>query len=677
MLELKPIIKNYRLWIFLADLIIIGLAVIFVIHLIGQPAKPADGNQILPDTSRVIKQLPKHSAQHPNITLADSNQPVPTNSWLTPLALDTNSPVYSYPWQVKADKTGLSLSLGKIISQSNTVIAANPKDLSLNFGSDDYKLAGYDDLSATLAYQKSARDIAKVKLVQGSPYVFVTLGPHQSAELNFNGKLTKRDSGGYLINAGERHYGLWLNGGSVKSSGRAIDISAGQSELHLTLIAIPNNLDQDLVFGLAGNTVTGTAVTHKVVADKVTTSFSLQTANNQPTLFGELPHQYQKTTSSDLSVGDLPTILGSERFFKGNDFSYDLPAKVPDGSLITTDLSNQQRNQLNNQLKADIGQTKFDAKDSYGAGKQLYRAANLLELARELNQPAAVDQISTKLRTQLDEWLDPHGCYERNYKCFYYDPDIGGIVGKQTSFGSEQFNDHNFHYGYFIYAAAVLGRYDEGFLANHKLMVDALIRDIMSPKNTKYFPKLRSYDAYAGHSWADGWGDSASGNNQESSSEAVNAWYAVYLWGKTTGNQDLQYFATWLYQNEVNAALTYWLDIDTSQPQFAHYKHQIVSLVWQGKLDYGTFFSNKPSAKLGIQLIPMSPGQAYLAKDKNRIMKNLAGIKNRDQLQDYLLMYRAFAKPKQAAKQLNQIKPSDIDSADSKSYLEAWLFNHD
>jgi len=72
-------------------------------------------------------------------------------------------------------------------------------------------------------------------------------------------------------------------------------------------------------------------------------------------------------------------------------------------------------------------------------------------------------------------------------------------------------------------------------------MVELLIREIASPdRNDPLFPFLRNFDPYAGHSWASGNAQFADGNNQESSSEAMNAWYGIILWGELTGNRRLQ-----------------------------------------------------------------------------------------------------------------------------------------
>ena len=68
-------------------------------------------------------------------------------------------------------------------------------------------------------------------------------------------------------------------------------------------------------------------------------------------------------------------------------------------------------------------------------------------------------------------------------------------------------------------------------------MVNLLIRDIASPKkDDALFPYLRCFDIYAGHSWASGHAKFGDGNNQESSSESMNAWYGMMLWGEAIGD---------------------------------------------------------------------------------------------------------------------------------------------
>ena len=73
-------------------------------------------------------------------------------------------------------------------------------------------------------------------------------------------------------------------------------------------------------------------------------------------------------------------------------------------------------------------------------------------------------------------------------------------------------------------------------------LVDELIRDANNYDRTDVrYPFLRSFDAYAGHSWESGHGDFGDGNNEESSSESMNFSAAVMLWGAATHRTEVRY----------------------------------------------------------------------------------------------------------------------------------------
>ncbi len=81
-----------------------------------------------------------------------------------------------------------------------------------------------------------------------------------------------------------------------------------------------------------------------------------------------------------------------------------------------------------------------------------------------------------------------------------------------ADFGNGQYNDHHFHYGYCVYAAAVIGHLDPSWISENKYYVNALVRDYANPSpKDKFFPVSRSFDWYHGHSWAHGLFESADG----------------------------------------------------------------------------------------------------------------------------------------------------------------------
>lgn len=653
---------------------IIIIAIILVLVFWLATSKPGNNSK---NDDKTLSQLPRQTVKHPPIYLADKNQPAPTNSWFSGLVFQRPSaPAYAYPWVFQTSNNTATLGYPAVTSTPNTIFADNYSDLKLSLNSTKALVTNFDKMSVTLAYQNASQQVATASITHGSPYIFFTLAPHQTAQLTASGQISQTASNQYVIQLANKRYGLWTDAStSVKLNAIGAKLSASGHPASFTLITLAG-LNQKLAFKLAGNSLASATTSYKISGDNVSTTFKLATKNHQPTLFGLTPRQYQHSKNFT-STGSLATLLGSQEFASGNSFSYTISSQIPSGKIITKQLTSDETSKLKQLLASDASSLKFTTGNDYFDAKGLYRAANLLELANELGEPKIASQIQSQLAAQLNEWLDPAGCKTRSSKCFYYDPAIRGIVAKPASFGSEQFNDHDFHYGYFIYASAVLARYDHNFLAKNQAMVDLLVDDIASASATSNFPKLRGFDLYTGHSWADGYGLTNDGNNQESSSEAVNAWYASYLWAKVTGNKQLAALAHYLYANETSTALADYTNVDLASAPFKNYAHSIVSLVWGGKLDYSTYFSDTPEAKLGIQLIPMSPGSTYFASDPARISKNLAAIGgNPSQFKDYLLMYQALADPSKASAALAGIKPSDLDGADSMTYLAAWIYSH-
>ena len=64
-------------------------------------------------------------------------------------------------------------------------------------------------------------------------------------------------------------------------------------------------------------------------------------------------------------------------------------------------------------------------------------------------------------------------------KHFAYNAQWDTLQGYPDSFGSAgDLNDHHFHYGYFIHAAALVGSFDAEWAMNQKQMVDLLVADV-------------------------------------------------------------------------------------------------------------------------------------------------------------------------------------------------------
>jgi endo-1,3(4)-beta-glucanase len=137
-------------------------------------------------------------------------------------------------------------------------------------------------------------------------------------------------------------------------------------------------------------------------------------------------------------------------------------------------------------------------------------------------------------------------------KPLFYDPYWNGIVASFNwnreggaaadggeCFGNANYNDHMFHYGYIVYAAAMIAHMDPGFLNEPRVVdyVNTLIRDYANPVDDKFFPFSRNFDWWHGHSWAGGLHPALDGKDIESTSEDAMSLLAIKLWGKVTGDK--------------------------------------------------------------------------------------------------------------------------------------------
>lgn len=195
------------------------------------------------------------------------------------------------------------------------------------------------------------------------------------------------------------------------------------------------------------------------------------------------------------------------------------------------------------ELQQDMeGQTNLNS--MYYSGKALSKFATLVYTVSQLTNNAGLANAA---------FLELKKCFARfvqNRQQFplAYDSVWKGVVSTagysgdlNQDFGNTAYNDHHFHYGYFIHAAAIIGALDPAWLADNKHWVNTLVRDAgNSVEDDPYFPFSRSFDWFNGHSWAKGLFESFDGKDEESTSEDAMFAYAVKMWGQTTGDASME-----------------------------------------------------------------------------------------------------------------------------------------
>jgi endoglucanase Acf2 len=320
----------------------------------------------------------------------------------------------------------------------------------------------------------------------------------------------------------------------------------------------------------------------------------------------------------------------------------------------------------------------------YWQGKGLQRIALLMGTAAREGMPDVRDDVLEKLQERAESWFS--GESRRTY--FHYDKQLGTVVSYPEEYDAvKDMNDHHFHYGYWIRAAAEIAFQDPEWANSSQwgAMVDELVKDIATAERGRGdFPYLRNFDPYEGHAWASGVGLSDDGNNQESSSEAINAWSGLMLWGSIKGQQDLVDLGTYLYATEIQAINHYWFDIhqQTLPPEF---KSDQVSMVFGGKSLHNTWWIDEPRQIHGINLLPFTPASTYLGTSPAFVERAMTALeeetetfngrgkraKPEDIWQDLFAQHLALVDPEAGFKRWDRW--GSFELGDTRSHTYHWL----
>lgn len=260
----------------------------------------------------------------------------------------------------------------------------------------------------------------------------------------------------------------------------------------------------------------------------------------------------------------------------------------------------------------------------YFSGKALLKFAQIIYVINDLLGDKALAQAGlVKLKAAFATFASNKQKYPLVYESAW-----GGLVSSASyatgdahiDFGNTYYNDHHFHYGYHILAAAYIGYLDKAWAAQNKDYVNTLVRDIMNPttKDT-WFPQSRNFDWYHGHSWAHGLYASLDGKNQESSSEDMTATYGVKMWGTVIGDAAMVARANIQLAVTTRSLQQYYLYTSDNGVQPSNFiGNKVAGILFENKIDHTTFFDPNIEAIQGIHMIPVHAPTA-LARSKTFI----------------------------------------------------------
>ncbi|MBC7352779.1 MAG: glycoside hydrolase family 81, partial [Thermogutta sp.] len=400
------------------------------------------------------------------------------------------------------------------------------------------------------------------------------------------------------------------------------------------------------------------------------------------TLFALYPHQWKNTDARILPY-EYESVRGTMKLAEGRSLTIRMtfPGVLP----VLPATASWDRTAVDRYLEEDCTKTRGAPGDTYWEGKWLGRQATLAALAAENGNHAVRRGLLRQIQQRLEAWFTAVGDTGRlkSSGLFYYDERWGTLIGYPAAYGTDtELNDHHFHYGYFLRAAAEIVRYDPQWADPSRWggVLQMLIDDIAcTRRGDPRFPFLRCFDVYAGHSWASGHARFADGNNQESSSEAMNAWCALILLGEATGNTALRHLGVYLYTSELYAINEYWFDV-SGDNRPASFPEPVVGMIWGGKADYATWFSARPEAIHGINWLPFHGGSLYLGLYPEYVRRNYEALVAHkggprwDQWADLIWMYRALDDPQDALRQFNAAAESfQPESGNSRTNTYCWI----
>ena len=654
------------------------------------------------------------AAPDPSDLLAPSlrQNPLPTNAfWLNFILNQGSAPEYIHPYLIKAEDGALSISYPSRFAEPNYIYQAFVPDLTVRTSSDKHVVSRFDDLSVTLEFRSGVA----VPLVRGCPYItfvfsdssipqFSTI--HAVLQLLPNEDCTKHR---LVFNNGQ----TWL----IYSS----EPLALSQNLHVTrafkgvirVALLPSNTESEAILDRFSSAypIEG----HAAMSASFQLTYEWKKLGWGGLLMLSLPmhRDIMSSPSSDKTLralayksmdGDMHGVVGDSWVLN------EIPISV--GWYSSKGISDQvHQNTVAEVLRKEVHElTKITTDSSYFYGKAVARAARMALIAEEVGALDLLKMIRHFLIDSLTPWMD--GRFDAN--AFLYDEKWGGLTSRNGSrngaadFGFGLYNDHHYHLGYFCYAGAVLTKLDPKWGMTYKAHLYTMVEDYMTfhhhnhhvhlhghgqhthhhhtmvSRSRALFPRFRNFDFWVLHSWAGGLTEFVDGRNQESTSEAVNAYYSAALLGLAFGDSSLVNAGLTLAALEIRAARALWhipSDSTLYEGNFVS-RHRMVGVLWANKRDTGLWFapSEWRETRLGIQVLPILPITEILFQDIGFAKELVEWVQSSlsrpgvgDGWKGFVYALQALYAPEEALRNVNAL--SGHDDGNSLSNMLWWIYS--
>lgn len=632
----------------------------------------------------------------PQLSGVALGKPVPTNDWWSTLIKNDHADnLFNYPMAMKTLNSGLMVSYipwGVIDDQEPVIVGVTGLNASRTTVSD------YSDWTVTMNWDDGTHQI-DVTAGIAMPFLYFNKASDDEAKITVNlGEVTV--SGEMLIIENARNDAdfvfyaptgsTWTQSGNVYTSDlngkdywsmamiplTASDISAVAEEYKAYAYVFPVNTTTSWNY----NETTGAVKTEFVV------DTDIKEGSAANVLMGLLPHQWANLAadSPEPDQYSYTSVRGEIKTMSGNTFSVE---NTFSGILPTLPyLANYSESFSPAEMEAKIAQLENDQlaawTDSYNEGQMMNRLIQTARIADQTGNIEARDKMIATIKERLEDWLTVES--SEVAFLFYYNSDWSALLGYPAGHGQDgNINDHHFHWGYFIHAAAFMEQFEPGWADEWGDMINHLVRDAASPsRDDELFPFLRNFSPYAGHCWANGFASFPNGNDQESTSESMQFNSSLIHWGTITGNDEIRDLGIYLYTTEQTAIEEYWFDMNErnfrdDQP------YGMVSRVWGNSYDNGTFWTSDITASYVIEMYPIHGGSFYLGQNQEYVQKIWEELKvntgilgeddNPNLWHDVIWKYLSFIDPEEAISLYNALPDRTLKFGVSDAQTYHWL----
>jgi endoglucanase Acf2 len=608
----------------------------------------------------------------PNLHLASSlaSRPVPTNKWWTDILMGvrawsynvTNNPpsvltqdpfggqLWAFPVMLAPNAAGFNLYFPKAWNANGAppqggFNAGTPLPITgvLSAGGGAYTavhslVTDWSDWGFQFQLPDASGNYMQITLARGVPFAWTTysgikpvINIGAGVLYDVNGNVIPLVNGGSFVATSfslvyqGSSYGVFApNNTTFTVAGTTITAQLTGTNNYLVYGLLParSNLNEFAQYAYAE--VTGTRMdwaydrTNGLIDSMWTLTTTPLKDGETNTLQGWLPHHY-RTTQNNLVFKpyNYLTPRGILKIAAGNQFQINyafhgiapaLPAPQTNG--LPNDYV-QSWMQTYVQNFASAGHPTGD--ETYGAGKDFGVTAQYMTFAQQMGLTSLAAQLRGAAEARFQDWYTYTPGKMTHFFAEY--TNWPALIGFDVSYGSQAFNDNHFHYGYFMVATALVGLSDPSWLSQYGPMAKLVAKEYANwDRSDTNFPLFRTFDIWEGHSWAGGT-SSAGGENQESSSEAINSWVGLFLMGNALQDDAMTAAGAMGYTMESTAVNEYWEDIyQTNFP--ASYGKKMNGILGGGSLAFATFFNGDPAWVYSIQMVPQNHWNNYLARNK-------------------------------------------------------------